>query len=480
MTAAVLTEDAPVGVRVAGFEELDTESRVPPEQPGPPEKRSSWWYLWTWFVTPHIEFGAVYIGMIVVLFLDMNLTQALIGIFLGTAFGATSHGVLTASGIRLRVPRIALDRGTFGVRGNAILAIVMAVISSLGWFIVNSVVAALAINSLFGLPTIGALAIVVVVQLVLAGVGVNFRMIQRFLFPVVTVVLVIAGIFAFVKVDPGAVPGAAWNLNGIIAIVVVACLAWAYTIGWNPYATDYSGYSPNVTSARVAGICSAVGLFCATMFLMSVGVVAAIIVQATGHAGEKNPTTQFTSFLPEWLGVLVLLGLIAGSWTNNAITLRSARAVFNVDRLGLSPQVGRLIGPLSMTLVAFLLGWGALFSLPANFEGYVMVLGYWIGPWLNVALINRFMRRKDDPTALLYATAASSKWAVFAIVFALAGSICLYGLQIFDAGRLPHGAISYAALGMLGGFYLAGAIYAIGLKRLIKDKESLHAGDAAA
>lgn len=295
-------------------------------------------------------------------------------------------------------------------------------------------------------------------------------MIQRFLFPVVTGILVIAGIFAFVEVDPGAVPGVAWNLNGIIAIVVVACVAWAYTIGWNPYATDYSDYSPNVTSARAAGICSAIGLFCATMFLMSVGVVAAIIIEATGQAGEKNPTTQFTSFLPSWLGVLVLLGLIAGSWTNNAITVRAPRRVFRVDRLGLSPQVGRRLGPLMITLLAFLLGWGALFDLPANFEGYVMVLGYWIGPWLNVALINRFIRRKEDPTTLLYATAASSKWAVFSIVFALAGSICLYGLPIFDRGRPPHGAISYAALGMLAGFYLAGFVYAIGLKRLIKDK----------
>lgn len=206
------------------------------------------------------------------------------------------------------------------------------------------------------------------------------------------------------------------------------------------------------------------------MFLMSVGVAAAIVVEATGYAGQPNPTEQFTSFLPGWLGVLVLLGLIAGSWTNNAITLRSARTVLRVDRLTLSPAAAALLGPGVITLVAFLLGWGALLDLPANYEGFVMVLGYWIGPWLNVVLVDRFIRRKDDPTELLYAPAPTGKWGLLAVLFALAGSICLYGLQIFDGGRLPHGAVSYAALGMLVGFYLAGFVYGFGLKRLLKNK----------
>lgn len=217
-------------MRVVGYGP-DRGPQVPAAEETGSERRTSWWYFWTWLVTPHIEFGAVYVGMIVVLFLDLSLLQALIGIFVGTALGAPSHGILTARGVRLHVPQIVFGRLAFGARGNAIVTTIMSVISAVGWFTVHSVVAALAVNALFGFPTLAALAVVVVVQLLLPQIGITFRAVQRVLFPVVTVLLVIAGIIAFTEVEPSAAPGVAWNLNGAIAIVVVACLAWAYTIG---------------------------------------------------------------------------------------------------------------------------------------------------------------------------------------------------------------------------------------------------------
>nr|KOY49526.1 hypothetical protein ISGA_09770 [Gordonia sp. NB41Y] len=288
-------------------------------------------------MTPHIEFGAVYVGMIVVLYLDMSLVQAVIGIVLGTAFGAISHGVLTTRGVQLKVPQIVLGRSAFGDLGSLIVTTMMAIISSFGWFIVNSVVAGLAINSLFGLPVVAGTAVAVVVQLFLAQIDIPFAAVQRYLFPLITVVLVVSGIIGFVKADPSVDAGQPWNLNGLIAIVVVACIAWAYTIGWNPYATDYSKWTPVSASPRMAGVCSGLGLFIATTFLMIIGTSAAIVVEAEGHAAEVNPTTQFTSFLPDWLGVVVLLCLIGGSWTNNSMTLRSARTLFDVEKLGLGP-----------------------------------------------------------------------------------------------------------------------------------------------
>lgn len=60
--------------------ELDVETRSADPAPDRP-----WYFFWTWLVTPHVEFGAIYVGMIVVLFLDMSLLQSLIGIVIGTA-----------------------------------------------------------------------------------------------------------------------------------------------------------------------------------------------------------------------------------------------------------------------------------------------------------------------------------------------------------------------------------------------------------
>ncbi|MFT4088260.1 MAG: cytosine permease [Gordonia sp. (in: high G+C Gram-positive bacteria)] len=477
MTHAELIDSPAAGVRVVDYGSspmwaAGDDGRPPVGAPSDDSRRGSWWYFWTWLVTPHIEFGAVYVGMIVVLFLDMSLVQAVLGIFLGTAFGAISHGILTARGVQLKVPQIVLGRLAFGARGNLILTTIMAVISSVGWFIVNSVVAALALNSLFGVPTVGALAIVVVIQLLLSEVRVKFVVVQRYVYPVLTVILVVAGVISFTKVDPSAVPGSPWNLNGLIAVVVVACLAWAYTIGWNPYATDYSREAPN-TTPKMAGLCAAAGLFCATMFLMCVGAVAGIVVDQTGQAGETNPTTQFTSFLPDWLGVLVLLALIVGSWTANSITLKSAHNRFGDNPLGLGSVCARLLAPILISLAAFFLGWASLTDIPANFEGFVMVIGVWVAPWLNVSLIDYLLRRKDsDPTPLLYQPTVTNKWGLISVAFAIVASVLIYGIQIVDGGRLPHGGVSYASLAMLAGFYLSAVIYSTGMKHVFKRKEA--------
>lgn len=64
--------------------------------------------------------------------------------------------------------------------------------------------------------------------------------------------------------------------------------------------------------------------------------------------------------------------------------------------------------------------------------------------------------------------------------FGLVGSLCRYSLQVFDDGGLPHGGVSYAVLGMLVGFYLSGAIYAFGLKRMFKSRPAAAGAGAAA
>ncbi|WP_448222521.1 cytosine permease [Gordonia iterans] len=466
MTDAVVDEPTPAGFRVLGYEPFDRRAGLSEEESAQDQK--SWWFFWTWLVTPHIEFGAVWVGLVVVYFMDVSLLQALIGLFLGTAFGAFTHGVLTATGVRLRVPQLELGRTAFGKKGNLIVTTVMSVISAYGWFIVNSLVAALAIAALFDFSTVWALLIVVVVQFVLAQTGISYRAIKRYLYPAVSVLLVIAGVFAFVEVDPATDPGSPWDINGLIAIVVVACIAWAYSIGWSPYATDYSAVHPKASSAKRSGVFAALGLFAATMFLMSVGAVAGVVV---GDKSTDNPTADFTSFLPEWLKVLVLIGLIVSPIAGSIVTLKSARNVFRFPKLGLSPQASVLAGQLVMTVLAFFLGWAALGDLAANYEGFVMVLGVWIGPWLNVILVDQYIKRKTDVTSLLYADGLSVKWGLFSAAFGIVALVLLWALQVFDRGFLPHGGLAYAALGMLVGFYLAAIVYGAGLKRVIKEHE---------
>ena len=90
-------------------------------------------------------------------------------------------------------------------------------------------------------------------------------MFQRILFPITLVLMVIAGIITFVNAEPSSRTGHRWNLNALIAIVVVACMAWAYTVRVGPLRHRLRFLRPDGV-AEITGIGAALGLFCSSMF----------------------------------------------------------------------------------------------------------------------------------------------------------------------------------------------------------------------
>src|ERR1700712_4341328 len=118
--------------------------------------------LWTW-LSPNLEFATVFLGVLAII-VGLTFWQAVAAIVLGTGLGAVSHGFLSARGPAFGVPQMVLSRIAFGWRGNILPAGLNAVVAGIGWFAVNSVSGAFALNSLTGLPTGLCLLVVVVVQ----------------------------------------------------------------------------------------------------------------------------------------------------------------------------------------------------------------------------------------------------------------------------------------------------------------------------
>ena len=104
--------------------------------------------FWTW-LSPNLEFATVFIGVIAVAFLGLNLWQAATAIIIGTALGSISHAVLSSWGPKFGVPMMVESRGAFGFLGNILPAGLNGLTASFGWFIVNSVSGAFALQALF-------------------------------------------------------------------------------------------------------------------------------------------------------------------------------------------------------------------------------------------------------------------------------------------------------------------------------------------
>src|SRR5437879_11784985 len=131
--------------------------------------------FWTW-LSPNLEFATIFIGLIAVAFLCLNLWQAALAIIIGTALGSITHGVLSSWGPKFGVPMMVQSRGAFGFLGNILPAALNGLTASFGWFIVNSVSGAFALQALlpsFNLPFWLAFLVIVAVQVLIATLGHN-------------------------------------------------------------------------------------------------------------------------------------------------------------------------------------------------------------------------------------------------------------------------------------------------------------------
>src|SRR3979411_3247074 len=100
---------------------------------------------------------------------------------------------------------MVLRRRAFGYWGNALPAGINSVVAGIGWFAVNSVSGALALNALTHLPQVLCLLIIVVVQVAVAFFGYNLvHLFERYAFPILTIIFLIASVVILSKAHPGA------------------------------------------------------------------------------------------------------------------------------------------------------------------------------------------------------------------------------------------------------------------------------------
>src|SRR3954454_6704565 len=144
--------------------------------------------LWTW-LSPNLEFATVFLGVLATGIIGLSFSQAFWAILLGTGLGSFTHAVLSARGPRYGVPQMVLSRIAFGWFGNALPAGLNAVIAGIGWFAVNSVSGAFALNSLTDLPTEVCLLVVVAAQIAIAFFGHNLvQAFEKYALPFLAVV----------------------------------------------------------------------------------------------------------------------------------------------------------------------------------------------------------------------------------------------------------------------------------------------------
>ena len=425
--------------------------------------------LFAVWASPNLEFATIYVGALGVLF-GLSFTQAVIGIVIGNALGAYAQYVLTQDGPKYGVPQLVVSRAAFGKLGNIFPSVTNWIASGIGWFAVNSVSGALALASLTHMSKVLSLLIVVIVQMTVAFIGHNLvQKVEKYLMPYLVVVFGISGIIVLTKSHLG---GAShWYFPG--AWLVFLGAVYGYAAGWNPFASDYARYLPATEDPKVAGRSAALGLFTSAAILEIFGAAAvtAIIGDPKWFTGD-NPVADYTSLVPSWLGKLVLLGIVLGSICANALNVYSgsmsllASGVLKVKGIGKIRAITTVI----VGILGFFLANWAMGNPKNNLEHFLLVMAYWIGPWLGVITADKILRKGASVERFLFASRENPAGPI-AFLVATGLSIWLFSNQSYYVGYFPKHNGNLGDITFLVGFALAFALYfVLGAKKVKSEK----------
>jgi NCS1 nucleoside transporter family len=461
-TSSVLEAELPPGVvvregnygeKVASVEPGGAEFIPLNERHGRPLQ-----LFWTW-TSPNFEFATVFVGVIGVAFFGLNFWQAALALVAGTAIGSVTQGLLSAQGPSHGVPQMVISRLGFGYWGNALPAGLNSITAGIGWFAVNSVSGTFALNTLTHMPKPLCLVIIVVVQIAVAFFGHNLvHAFERYAFPILAIIFLVAVAWIFAKSSPGA-PSHGGGIGGFLLTLGAA---FGYAVGWNPYASDYTRYFAPSTSKLAIAWWSGIGVFVSCALLEIAGAASATV---TGiNAINTNPTGAFTGHLPTALADLTLLAIALGAVAANVLNIYSGALSFTAMGIKLPLALRRAIVALVFGVIGFIVALTGLHDAGTKYQNFLLVIAYWIAPWLAVVFCDQLLRRGQDPRrleSLLFDTKYTNWAGPVSMLVGMGVSIWLFSNQTEYVGLVPKHYPSVGDLTFEVGFVVTALVYLI-------------------
>jgi NCS1 family nucleobase:cation symporter-1 len=356
----------------------------------PPEKRhgSAGRSFTLWFAA-NLTIADYVIGFLVTTLFGMTFLQALPVLIVGNVLGGLLVGLSAAMGQKIGLPQMFSSRASFGRKGNYPLGLANWV-STVGWFTVNTILGTLAIQAIdSSVNYYIAAAILVVVQVLIGIFGHDFiHLFEKIMSIVLGILFLAVFVLAIPELGKVLTPSTGGSILAFSLGAAGTTLAssFSYIMSWSPYASDYSRYLPESTSKSKVVIYTLVG-----------GAVASFAVEALGALVGALAPVNSDSFIALRtfsgnLGYVVLVALVFGAIAANSLNIYTnslSALVLDVKTKRWKTVVaGGVIG-----LVLSLVG-GANFAL--NFQNFLLILDYWITPWLAIILVDFYLARRTS------------------------------------------------------------------------------------
>jgi NCS1 family nucleobase:cation symporter-1 len=366
----------------------------------------------------------------------LNFTWSVIAIVLGNAIGAVFMALHSVQGAVLGVPQMIQSRGQFGVKGSA-LVVIIVILMYIGFLASILILGGQSLNQAFN-DKISINAGVVVTAIVTAAIVIyGYRLIHTFnrialpVFGVATLLMFI-WMFFIVGVPSAAFDTGSFNLAGFMGMTSVAAV---WQIAYAPYVSDYSRYMPVDIDPS--------GTFWSTWGGTALG--STIVMVAGALAGAIDPAGSPLAIIAKYTGgiawivmIAFFLGAVDAAVINlygPVLTFITLVQTFKADWL---PGVrARAALTLMWTVIALYLALFLADSFLANYSNFILMLLYVLIPWSVINLVDYYMIKKShydvpsffDPNGGIYGTVI---WpAVIAYVIGVLVQIPFFSLTFY-------------------------------------------------
>ena len=201
------------------------------------------------------------------------------------------------------------------------------------------------------------------------------------LFTFASLVIVVQHYAAISSYSPKSVGG-----SSLAMLAITLAAAFSYVMSWSPYGSDYSRYLPEKTPYRTSILNSFLGAFIGSFWLELLGAFVAIIAPSASNSISALPAMLGILGLP--IVVAIMLGGVAANVLNIYTNALSALVLDIKTKRWIVVVIG---GCLGLILAVY----GAA-DFGGFYEQFLLLLDYWITPWLGIIAVDFFVLRRTS------------------------------------------------------------------------------------
>lgn len=401
--------------------------------------------FWSHF-SPNVSLSGWIVGIVLVE-IGLDFWHAMMATIIGGVIGGIPPALASAMGPPTGHTQIETSRYSFG-RVGVRLPAVLTWAGSVGWNAVNNIPAAIALLTLIAvvglhLPFWIGLLLLAATQGYAAYRG--HHLVQAVQKVLGYILLVTFGITGAIAISSGGLNITAPHPASFSALALAFGMTVSFTLGWAPYASDYTRYLPRRVPRWKVCVLAFAGLFVSSAITQGLGVVTASRFHDATALGVIHDMLKITGpFGPIALTAFVVSAIASNTISNNT-------AAYSLISAGI--DLPRNLSAALTAVVAFVLALLAAAKFSTLYEEYLILLGYWIAPWAAIVLVDWYclpgIQRTDN-----------SPWRRGASIFTIVavGTITLFSSTEIYTGPVTRW-LNGTDIGYFVGFILAGVLY---------------------